>query len=133
MSTINYDGLFETAAVRHLKDNFDENIDSIKLQQAFIEYHAKDIDFDHYYKISPVIIAGIDSLSEDQRDAQYSYIYLNTMEKCAKAIAKGGYEYAEKTYKNAFGILEEKYGKPQIARNIAGALKFRASKQKKED
>lgn len=131
MSKINYSGLFETAAVRHLKDEYDENLDVIQIQQGFIEHHAKNIDFDHYYKISPAIIAGIDALNEEDRDAQYTYIYLCTMEVCANAISKGAYDFAEKKYKSAFKSLEDKYAKPAIARNMAGVLKFRAN-QKKE-
>ena len=129
MSRIDYNSLFKTVCMKHLKDNFDVQSKEYRLQEFWFNNFYPEEDLEHYHKISPVIINGIERMPD--KDDIYSYIYISVLDSCFEALVFGATEFALNKYKSCITTLEEKYAKPEIARNISGALKYRIKQKKK--
>lgn len=110
-----------TACMSHFDENFDDAGYELTTLRWFRDTFVSEEDIDHYYKIAPYIVEGIDL--DPNSDIIYNYIYVNVIDACVKAIEIGDYEFAYNRYKNSILVFEEEYARKQIYKRLTKVLK----------
>ncbi len=110
-----------TACMRHFDENFDDAGYELTTLRWFRDTFVSKEDIEHYYKMAPYIVDGINS--DPNSDIIYNYIYENVIDACVKAIEIGDYEFAYNRYKNSILVFEEEYAKKPVYKRLAEVLK----------
>lgn len=110
-----------TACMRHYLNDFDDNCYELTVLRWFRDNFVSAEDIDHYYKIAPYIVAGIDE--DTNPNLVYDYIYDNIVDACVTAIENGDYEFAYNRYKNSILKLEEAYARKIMQNKLIRTLK----------
>ena len=111
-----------TACMRHLRQNFDDNCEELKILRWFRDNFVSKEDIEHYYKIAPIVVDALDEL--ENNNEIYNYIYENVVNACINAIKKGDYSYAYNRYKSSVIALEEEYARPNLENKLVKVLKI---------
>lgn len=119
--TTNIGCYLTTACMKHYSNNFDDNCYELTVLRWFRDNFVSAEDIDHYYKVAPYIVAGIDG--DTNPNLVYDYIYDNIVDACVTAIENNDYEFAYNRYKNSILKLEEIYAQKVIQNKLIRTLK----------
>lgn len=119
-TTIGIDCYLTTACIKHFKENFDDNCFELAILRWFRDNFVSQDDIEHYYKIAPIIVEGIEKTSNI--DIIYDYIYENVVDACVTAILEGDYEFAYNRYKSSILSFEETFAKPLLQKRMVKVL-----------
>ena len=109
-----------TACIKHFKENFDDNCFELTILRWFRDNFVSQDDVEHYYKIAPIIVEGIEETSNI--NIIYDYIYENVVDACVTAILEGDYEFAYNRYKSSILTFEETFAKPLLQKRVVKVL-----------
>lgn len=98
-----------TACLKHHEEYFDDNCHELTVLRWFRDKFVKTSDISMYYKIAPLIVSEIDTLSIEQQDTVYNEIYNNVVVACVQFIEKGEYDLAYERYKNSILALQKRF------------------------
>lgn len=110
-----------TACMRHFQKNFDDDCYELRVLRWFRDNFVSQQDIQHYYKIAPYIVKGINN--EEKVDVIYDYIYDNVVDYCVEQIVDGNYDVAYKRYKNSILVFEEQFARSVLTERLTDTLK----------
>lgn len=110
-----------TACMRHFQENFDDDCYELRVLRWFRDNFVSQQDIQHYYKIAPYIVKGINN--EEKSDIIYDYIYDNVVDYCVEQIVDGNYDAAYKHYKNSILVFEEQFARSVLTECLTDTLK----------
>lgn len=101
--------------------NFDDDCYELRVLRWFRDNFVSQQDIQHYYKIAPYIVKGINN--EEKVDVIYDYIYDNVVDYCVEQIVDGNYDVAYKRYKNSILVFEEQFARSVLTERLTDTLK----------
>lgn len=110
-----------TACMQHYAEEFDDNCYELATLRWFRDTFVSKEDIAHYYQIAPAIVEAINKIPECEKI--YSYIYVNIIDECIKAIEQGDYEFAYSRYKNSVLSLQQEYVNSSLKEENGKVLK----------
>lgn len=93
----------------YMQEDFDDNCNELMTLRWFRDNFVSKEDIKYYYKVAPVIVNRINSISDNSEI--YTWIYEHIVNPCVIAIKQGNYEFAYNRYKNSILALEEQFVK----------------------
>lgn len=105
----------------HMQDNFNDSCNELMILRWFRDNFVTKEDIKHYYDVAPIIVAKINSISENNKI--YKWIYEQVVQPCVVAIQNKNYEFAYNRYKSSALALEEQFINYELENNNNKTLK----------
>ena len=112
--------ILKTSCMKHYKDEFNDNCYELLVLRWFRDNYISEDDIEKYYKLSPIIIDGINKI--ESNDMIYDHIYNNVVKSCVNLVENDDYKLAYNKIRNSMISFKEIFARPLLEEKIVKAL-----------